>query len=256
MLIPVVIITGASRGIGLAVTRSLLKEHNAHVVTISRTRTPELSQLIQEHEQSLLTLECDIANELALKIAITRGKDHFGQIDGLILNAATLDPMGRIDNADITLDDWKSHFDINFFSLITAIRASLPGLRESKGRIIFVSTGAALRGMSGSGAYCASKAAMNSLSRMLANEEPSIVSLALAPGGVDTAMQAVLRDTGAQHMKATDHKNFIDAYNKGILVNPHDVGYVIAALSLRAPLSLTGQFVKWDNEECREFRRK
>jgi hypothetical protein len=48
------------RGIGLAVTRSLLKEHNARVVTISRTRTPELSQLIQEHEQSLLTLECNM----------------------------------------------------------------------------------------------------------------------------------------------------------------------------------------------------
>lgn len=69
-------------------------------------------------------------------------------------------------------------------------------------------------------------------------------------------MQAVLRDAGAQHMKATDHKSFVDAYNEGALVNPHDVGYVIAALSLRAPLSLTGQFVRWDNEECREFRRK
>ncbi|KAG2037571.1 hypothetical protein BDR03DRAFT_956957 [Suillus americanus] len=256
MSIPVVVITGASRGIGLAVTHSLLKEHNARVVTISRTRTPELSQLIQEHEQSLLALECDIADEPALKSAITRGKDHFGQIDGLILNAATIDPMGRIDNADITLDHWKSSFDINFFSLVSAIRASLPGLRESKGRIIFVSTGEAPRGMSGCGAYSASKAAMNSLSRTLASEEPSIVSLALAPGGVDTAMQAVLRNTGAQHMKATDHKSFVDAYNKGILVNPHDVGYVIAALSLRAPLSLTGQFMNWNSEECREFQRK
>lgn len=69
-------------------------------------------------------------------------------------------------------------------------------------------------------------------------------------------MQAILRDAGVQHMKATDHKDFVDAYNEGALVNPHDVGYVIAALSLRAPLALTGQFVKWDNEECREFRRK
>lgn len=253
---PVVIITGASKGIGLAVTRSLLKEHNACVVTISRTRTPELSQLIQEHKQSLLTLECDITDEPALKSAIIRGKDHFGQIDGLILNAATLEPIARIDDADVTLDDWKSHFDINFFSLVTAIRASLPGLRESKGRIIFVSSGAATGNMYGWGAYNASKAAMNGLSRTLANEEPSIVSLALAPGRVNTPMQAVLRDAGAQYMKATDHKSFVDAYNEGTLVNPHDVGYVIAALSLRAPLSLTGQFVKWDNEECREFRRK
>lgn len=104
-------------------------------------------------------------DEPALQSAITRGKDHFGQIDGLILNAATLDAMGRIDNAEITLDDWKRHFDINFFSLVTAIRASLPGLRESMGRIIFVSSGAATGNIHGWGVYNASKAAMNSLSR-------------------------------------------------------------------------------------------
>ncbi|KAG1730681.1 uncharacterized protein EDB91DRAFT_1059275 [Suillus paluster] len=253
---PVVVITGASRGIGLAVTQSLLKELNANVVTISRTRTPELSQLIEEHKQSLLTIECDITDEPALQSAITRGKDHFGQIDGLILNAATLDSMGRIDNPDISLDDWKRHFDVNFFSLITTIRASLPALRESKGRIVFVSSGAATGGIHGWGAYNASKAAMNSLSRTLANEEPSIVSLAIAPGRVDTVMQTILRDSGAAHMTATDHKNFVDAFNEGILVNPHDVGYVIAGLSLRAPLSLSGQFVRWDNEECKDFRRK
>ncbi|KAG2141040.1 hypothetical protein DEU56DRAFT_885581 [Suillus clintonianus] len=253
---PVIIITGASRGIGLAVTRSLLKEHNAHVVTISRTRTPELSQLIQEHKQSLLALECNVTDEPAIQSAITRAKDHFGQIDGLILNAATLDYIGRIDNAELSLDDWRSHFDINFFSLVTAIRASLPSLRESKGRIVFVSSGAATGGIHGWGMYNASKAAMNSLSRTLANEEPSIVSLALAPGRVDTQMQTILRDAGAQHMKAADHQSFVDAYNEGALVNPYDVGYVIAALSVRAPLSLSGQFVRWDNEECREFQRK
>jgi len=57
-------------------------------------------------------------------------------------------------------------------------------------------------------------------------------------------------------MRPTDHKIFIDAFNDGTLVNPHDVGYVIAGLSLRAPLSLSGQFVSWDTESCREFRRK
>ncbi|KAG0706628.1 hypothetical protein DFH29DRAFT_900532 [Suillus ampliporus] len=252
---PVIVITGASRGIGLAVTRSLLKELNANVVTISRTRTPELSQLIQEHERSLLTIECDITDEPALRSAIASGKDHFGQIDGLILNAATLDYMGRIDNPDISLDGWKRHFDVNFFSLVTTIRATLPALRESTGRIVFVSSGAAIGGIHGWGAYNASKAAMNSLNRTLANEEPSIVSLAIAPGRVDTDMQAILRDSAA-HMTETDHKSFVDAFNEGILVNPHDVGYVIAGLSLRAPLSLSGQFVRWDQEECKEFRRK
>jgi len=69
-------------------------------------------------------------------------------------------------------------------------------------------------------------------------------------------MQAILRSAGAPHMTATDHKMFVDAYNEGTLVNPHDVGYVIAGLSLGAHPSLSGQFVRWDNEECSEFWRK
>jgi hypothetical protein len=69
-------------------------------------------------------------------------------------------------------------------------------------------------------------------------------------------MQGILRSTGAQHMTSTDHKMFVDAFNEGTLVNPYDVGYVIAGLSLGAPLSLSGQFVRWDDEVCREFWRK
>ncbi|OJA09385.1 hypothetical protein AZE42_06822 [Rhizopogon vesiculosus] len=253
---PVVVVTGASRGIGLAVTRTLLKEHSARVITLSRTRTPELSQLVQEHQQALLSIECDVTDENALQSAIARGNDYFGRMDGLILNAGTLDPLGRIDNPDSSLDNWKRHFDVNLFSLVPAIRASLPALRESKGEVIFISSGAAVGDIPGWAPYNAGKAAMNSLSRTLAKEEPLIVSLALAPGKVDTDMQANLRSEGAQHMTATDYKMFIDAFNDGTLVNPYDVGYVIAGLSLGAPPSLSGQFVRWDNEECKEFWRK
>jgi len=110
-------------------------------------------------------LKRNSADEHALQSAIARGTDHFGQMDGLILNAATLDPLGRIDNPDSSLDSWKHHFDVNFFSLVPAIKASLPALRESKGRIIFISSGAATGGIPGWAPYNASKAAMNSLNR-------------------------------------------------------------------------------------------
>jgi NAD(P)-dependent dehydrogenase (short-subunit alcohol dehydrogenase family) len=110
-------------------------------------------------------LQWHSADESALQSAIARGENHFGQLDGLILNAATLDPLGRIDNPDISLDSWKHHFDVNLFSLVPAIRTSLPALRESKGRIIFISSGAATGNIPGWAPYNASKAAMNSLSR-------------------------------------------------------------------------------------------
>lgn len=76
-----------------------------------------------------------------------------GRIDGLILNAGTLDPLGRIDSTENNLDSWKAHFDVNFFSLIPAIKSSLPELRTSAygGRVVFVSSGAAVGGTEGWG---------------------------------------------------------------------------------------------------------
>jgi len=76
--------------------------------------------------------------------------------------------------------------DVNFFSLLHTIQAALPALRESKGKIIFVSSGASLKGMYAWGPYSASKAAMNSLCRTLAAEEMDVVSVAVRPGTVNT----------------------------------------------------------------------
>ena len=98
--------------------------------------------------------------------SIAKAKESFDYLDGLILNAAMLDPMTRIgDNTPIS--EWKQHFDLNFFSLVTALKSSLPSLRESElgGKVVFVSSGAAEKGSAGWGPYNASKAAMNSLCR-------------------------------------------------------------------------------------------
>lgn len=85
----------------------------------------------------------------------------------MVLNAGALDPMTRITSTDISLDAWKTHFEINVYSLVTALKAAAPSLRESPngGKVIFVSSGAAVGGVAGWGPYNASKAAMNSLNR-------------------------------------------------------------------------------------------
>ena len=105
------------------------------------------------------------ADEVALTSAIARAKETFHHIDGLVLNAGTLDPCRIGDNTPLGV--WRSHFEINFFSLVTALKAALLSLRESElgGRVIFISSGAAVKGIPGWGPYNASKAAMNSLCR-------------------------------------------------------------------------------------------
>ncbi|KAF8076471.1 hypothetical protein FPV67DRAFT_418892 [Lyophyllum atratum] len=249
---PVVVVTGASRGIGLAVTRLLLKTFNARVVALSRSQTPELLALASD---DLLIIPCDVANESALRDAIVRTEETYKHIDGLVLNAGILEPLGPI-GGDAPLSAWKHHFDVNFFSLVTALKAALPALRQSDlgGRVVFVSSGAAVKGSPGWGPYSAAKAAMNSLCRTLAEEEPSIVSVALRPGMVDTGMQTTLRSDAGSALADEDHKKFINAYNEGKLVKPEDAGHVIAALALRAQPPLSGRFVSWDSDECKPYR--
>jgi NAD(P)-dependent dehydrogenase (short-subunit alcohol dehydrogenase family) len=70
--------------------------------------------------------------------AVELAKSRFGRLDGLILNAGTLDPLGRIESPESSVEGWKTMFDINLFSTLHLIKAGLPLLRESKGRVIFV----------------------------------------------------------------------------------------------------------------------
>ena len=115
-------------------------------------------------------------------------------------------------------------------------------------------------------------------SRTLAQEEPDVTSVALRPGMVDTPvrssqylligtgkltmsddteqMQELIRNRGPSTMDSELLKKFTDAHEKGELVKPEDAGHVIAALALKAPKTLSGQFVNWNGDECKEFRRR
>lgn len=95
---------------------------------------------------------------------------------------------------------------------------------------------------------------MNSLARTLANEEPSICTVSIRPGVVDTDMQGQIREKGANHMKAEDHARFTGLHRDGKLVAPQDPGAVLANLALHAKQDLSGQFVSWDAEEMSEYR--
>ncbi|KAK1236496.1 hypothetical protein PQX77_000273 [Marasmius sp. AFHP31] len=196
------------------------------------------------------------ADEDAFLNAIKKSSEKFSHIDGLILNAGTLEPLCRVGDSDTPLSSWRKHFEVNFFSLVTAVQGTLPSLRKSEfgGRIVFVSSGAAVKGTAGWGPYNASKAAMNSLCRTLAEEEPDVVSVALRPGTVDTAMQQAIREQGVKHMTESDHQSFMRLHSDGILLKPELPGGVIASLAIRATKDLSGQFVSWNDEKCKDFR--
>lgn len=106
-----------------------------------------------------------------------------------------------------------------------------------------MSSGASSKAVKAWGAYGSSKSALNSLSAHIALEEPDITSIAIAPGRVDTDMQARLRSQGKDTMDKAAYDTFVQAYNDGTLLKPHQPGNVIARLLAFPPKTLSGQFL-------------
>lgn len=104
--------------------------------------------------------------------AVATAIRNYGRLDGLVLNAGTLHPLGRIASASLApVSEWRNAFEANFFSLVHTLQAAIPHLRkegdEIGGRVVFVSSGAATGGVAAWGPYSATKAAMNSLARFV-----------------------------------------------------------------------------------------
>lgn len=121
----------------------------------------------------------------------------------------------------------------------------MPSLRESRGRIILCSSGAATGAYPTWGAYGASKAALNHLGMTLAVEEPEVTTIAIRPGVVDTDMQKSIREVHHEVMDAKDAAKFAELKSTGGLLKPEQPGHVMARLSLDAPTDLSGKFLTW-----------
>ncbi|KAK4102687.1 NAD(P)-binding protein [Parathielavia hyrcaniae] len=245
----VVIVTGASRGIGLAVAEVLLAAGH-RVVLVSRS-ADQLQTLKERYPSQVAFLAADMtltdtawrATELAILT--------FGRIDGVVVNHGVLSPMARIENASV--EDWKKLYDANFFSALALTKEAVPHLRASKGRIVFVSSGAATGAYTSWGAYGSSKAALNSLAKHVGVEESDITAVAVSPGRVDTDMQKELREKGTE-MAKKDYETFRTAFEDGKLIKPEQPGRVIATLSIDAKPELSGKYFKWDAGELAEYR--
>jgi len=176
----------------------------------------------------------------------------YTKVDGVVLNHGVLDPLGPV--AESKLEEWRAHFEVNFFSLVTILKLALPSLRESKGRVVLISSGAAVGGTGAWGPYNASKAALNSLTRTIAQEEPDVTFVALRPGMVATTMQEELRAKGKGLMSEKDYARFTTAHEEGKLLKPEQPAEVIVTLALKAGKALSGQYVSWDAAELASYR--
>lgn len=134
------------------------------------------------------------------------------------------------------------------------IRAVLPSLRKTRGRIILTSSGAAINAYQGWGCYGASKAVLNHIALTLAVEEPDVTTISVRPGVVDTEMQREIREVHNKSMSEKDAAKFLGLKKDGGLLKPEQPGHVIAKLAVSGKTELSGKFLNWNDGVLAEFQ--
>lgn len=186
----VVLITGASSGIGEATARELVRR-GAKVVLCAR-RADLLEKVAAELRAgggSAIAVACDVTREGDPEAAVARAVAEWGRLDTVLANAGFA-VAGRLEA--LTLDDYRRQLETNVFGTIRTIKAALPELQTSRGRIGVVGSVNGFIGTPATSAYCASKFAVRGLCDSIRPElRPLGISVThIAPGFVASEIRA------------------------------------------------------------------
>ena len=196
-------VTGASKGMGLEITKAAL-ESGGKVIATSRN-TNALLEKIVGHKDNLLPVKLDVTNEKDVKKAISKGIGHFGQID-IVVNNAGYNLLGNIE--ELSDGEFRKTMDVNVFAMTHIIRNVLPIMRKQKsGHIINTASMMGYMSYPGNGSYSASKYAVIGLSEALAQE--------VAPFGIKVTILApgTFRTNFMSEDTLNVAENKIDTYN-------------------------------------------
>jgi len=160
-------ITGASKGLGLALTKKLLSE-GFKVAATSRNKQ-ELETAVGAKDSTFLPLTVNLTDENSVQQSIKETVEHFGRID-VVVNNAGYGLAGALE--ELTDSEVRGNFDINVFGSLNVIRQSLPYMRKQQSGHIFniSSVGGFTGGFPGFGIYCATKFAVHGFTESLAHE--------------------------------------------------------------------------------------
>jgi NADP-dependent 3-hydroxy acid dehydrogenase YdfG len=200
----VIVITGASSGIGLA-TALLAAERGAKVVAVARSAQvlEELAQTVSENGGQLLPIAADVADREQLQLALQQALGQFGRIDTWINNAGVA-IYGLLD--EVADEDSRRLFDVNFWGVVNGSLLALPHLVASQGVLINVGSEASEAVVPWQGMYSASKHAVKGFTDGLRIEVEQIhkhpVSVVLIqPTAVDTPYPEHARNYMAEEPK-------------------------------------------------------
>ncbi len=226
------LVTGSTGGIGLE-TAKLLVAEGARVVTNGRGESPGIGETLH--------VRADLSEPDAPATVVAAAVQALGCLDVLVNNVGFA-VQARFE--EVTDEDWDSMWQLNVMSYVRAIRAALPHLRESRGTIVNVSSTAGKRPSVGMPHYSVSKAAVLSLSRLVADAYAGegIRCNAVTPG--PTATEAWLGEGGLADQQGGERDEVLAKVGAGRplgrLAQPEEIASVIAFLASEQASYVTG----------------
>ena len=206
-------ITGASKGIGYGIAKTLL-DKGMKVAITSRTMSvaKQAAESLSKDPAKVLALESDVSSLASETKAVKAVIDHFGQLDVLVANAG-VGHFAAIDS--LTEEDWKETIDTNLTGVFNSVKASIEALKKSKGYIITIASLAGTNFFENGAAYNASKFGLVGFSQaiMLDLRKYGIKVTTIMPGSV-----------------ATHFNNHIPSDADAWKIQPEDIGQIVADL--------------------------
>jgi 3-oxoacyl-[acyl-carrier protein] reductase len=247
----VAMVTGASRGIGRAITLGLAAE-GCHLSVCARGQEgiEQVAKEIQQLGGEALALAVDVTNEHDTRRWVEDTQQRFGQVDILINNVGGSRPGG---NLTASSEDWKNGFALNFFSTLDLCRLVVPLMSNRKSGCVINIASIYGREWGGPMTYNAAKAAMISLSKEMARE--------LAPHGIrvnSVAPGSILFPGGSWEKRQKDNPEMIAAFVKaelpfGRFGKPEEVADVVVFLASDRAYWVSGACINVDGCQSRSL---
>jgi NAD(P)-dependent dehydrogenase (short-subunit alcohol dehydrogenase family) len=183
----VAIVTGASRGLGLALAIALARDGWSLVIDARGAEALDQAAHALSAHTTVVAIPGDVTDH-EHRSRLVAAASELGGLDLLVNNASVLGPSPQPSLAEYPLDVLTKVFAVNVTGPLGMIQEALPLLRASGGTIVNVTSDAAIESYEGWGGYGSSKAALEQLSNILSAEEPAVTVIWFDPGDMNTVM--------------------------------------------------------------------
>ena len=251
----VVLVTGASKGLGKAIAEAFAAEGSRVALTARNQRELEqIAQEIQQRDGQAIALAADLTNANAVNHLVAETIAHFGTVHVLVNNAGSIGRFAAFE--ELSDDDWANLFNVNLFSAVRITRAVLPAMRKQHwGRIINMASESGIQPDPEMPHYNTSKAAMINLTKSLskAYAKDGILVKTISPAFIKTPLvEHMLADQAAvKRITVQQAEEEFLCHNRphielGRAGKPEEVAAAVVFLASEAASFITGANLRVD----------